>query len=604
MFTHNLFIPYSVVIFLLLTAILLLSYRSGYNSLKRILALVFILLPVAYFFGFLFTTIRDIPFSDDYNLLDSFIRMITATTWEGRIQALFEQVNQHRFAFERTVMYILYLVSGTFSVKSHVLTGNLALIGIVVLLYQYFTKSNLALYYFVPVPLLTFSLLYYENAIWSIAALQNTPIIFFAMLTAYLLGHSRYSLAILTAIITTFISGNGVAIWIVGVFILFFREKYSRLVGWLLMAGLILCFYFMYDYTYYKSAGVSILDFPIKNMMLANAFWGNIFYGDFSHLDTRTVYPDILASVLTGFILLILNLILLFRTVFEFKYNREPANWMLIGTMLFLLATGSMLTISRPTDWNILHGGDIFSRRYMIFGTILFVCGYLVLIDLVRNNKLLVGFIFGATSLLACAAHLGSYYFFAPKVITTQQELTLDSYYIKHHSTLLSVGETYGEKPFWNHPDTFYNLLKSAGQHNLFKHPSSEIHDKISTQEAIIDPRFSALSLKTSEERAGKNLGSIGKKITLMLEYNPDIDREIRYFIFKSAEHQFIVPAVLQNIPVRKPADLFQRVYRYTFRPEKFPAGNYEVQVVAHQNESQFSVFKLNKSIVLKGHEE
>src|SRR5690606_29223981 len=122
--------------------------------------------------------------------------------------------------------------------------------------------------------------------------------------------------------------------------------------------------------------------------------WGNIFYGDFSHLDTRTLYPDILATVLTGLILFTLTLLLLFKTVVYNQYSRQPATWMIIGTMMFLLATGSMLTISRPTEWNILHGGDIFSRRYMIFGTVFFACGYLVIIEFVKNNKLLSNFMF------------------------------------------------------------------------------------------------------------------------------------------------------------------------------------------------------------------
>lgn len=604
MLTHNFFVPYAALISLSVIAVIFLNYQSGYQHLKRSLAFILIILPIAYFFRFLFTNISDIPFSDDYNLLDSFIRMITATTWEGRIQALFEQVNQHRFAFERIAMYILYLISGTFSVKAHVLTGNLALIGIVALLYQYFKKSNLSLYYFIPVPLLIFSLLFYENAIWSIAALQNTPIIFFAMLTAYLLGHSKYFGALITAIITTFISGNGVAIWIVGIIILFFREKYYRLFSWLIIAGIVLSFYFLYDYTYYKSEGTSILSFPLKNFVLANAFWGNIFYGDFSHLDTRTLYPDILATVLTGLILFVLTLLLLFKTVVYNQYNRQPANWMIIGTMMFLLATGSMLTISRPTEWNILHGGDIFSRRYMIFGTAFFACGYLVIIEFVKNNKLLSNFIFAGTGLLACVMHLGSYYFFGPKVIATQEELTLDSYYLNNHKTLLSVGETYGEKPFWNHPTTFLNLLETADRHQLFKHPSSAVHDKIVHQEIITAPLFSSLKLRSYEERAGKNLGNIGKKITLLLENNPALDSEIKYFIFRSSDNRFIVPAVLRNIPVKKPGDLFQTKYGYTFRPEKFPVGVYDVQVVTKNKNSQYLVYNLDKSIVLKGHVE
>lgn len=598
MFIDTLFIPYTILTTVLIIAVIV-NLRSDQTPFNKIIAGCLICLPIVYFFTFLSIHIVDVPFSDDYNLLDSFIRMTGATTFEGRIQALFEQVNQHRFAFERSVMYLLYLISGDFSVKTHILIGNLALIGIVYLLYQHFKNTHLPLSYFIPVPLLIFSLLFYENATWSIAALQNTPILFFAMLTSYLLGKSRFTLALLTAIVTTFISGNGVSIWIVGIILLFFQEKYSRMITWLVIAGLIVSFYFTYDYHYYKSAGVSLLSFPVQNFLLVNAFWGNIFYGDFSHIDTRTLYPDILASVLTGISLLILTLILLFKTVIEFKYNRQPANWMLIGTMLFVLATGSMLVISRPTDWNILHGGDVFSRRYMIFGTTLFVCGYLVFIDLIKTNKPVRTIIFICMSLFAGVAHLGSYYFFAPKVITTQEELSLDSFYIQNHGTLLSIGETYGEKPFWNHPHTFLNLLKTASQKDLFEHPAPTVHNELLNKEAQVDQAFINLKLKSKISKTVKNLGGTSKTINLMLEYNPEIEADVKYFIFRSSSHELIVPAVLRNIPVEHPKDLFKKSYSYTFREEKFPAGTYEVYVAAEKQDT-LDVYKLNKSIVLQ----
>lgn len=607
MFIDNLFLPYTVAIVVLLITTLFFSYRQSFHTLRNISAVSLICLPVIYFFWFLFRHIEDIPFSDDYNLLDSFIRLTTATTSEDRIQALFEQVNQHRFAFERTVMYLLYLLSGTFSVKMHVITGNLALVGIISLLYQYFKNSRLPLYFFTPVPLLICSLLFYENATWSIAALQNTPIIFFAMLTAYWLGKPRYyGWALLAAIITTFISGNGIAIWIVGIIILFFREKYSRMLSWLLVAGVVISFYFFYDYHYYKSAGVSLLSYPLKNLLLVNAFWGNIFYGDFSHLDTRTLYPDVLAAVVAGFLLLILAIAFLLKTAFNHHYARRPANWMLVGTMLFLLATGCMLTISRPTDWNILHGGDVFSRRYMIFGTVFFVCGYLVFIDLIHHSKRLLkttGFI---VSILALITNVGTYCFFAPKVITTQTELALDSYYLKHHKTLLSIGETYGEKPFWNHPDTFTDLLKTASQLGLFKHPEPDLQDQILNLPTLGNKEFENLTLKTSKERIAKNLGGFGTKINLMLEYNPDSEESVQYFIFKSDQHTFFTPAVLSNKPVDQPSDFWKVFYSYAFRVEKFPAGTYEVKAVTipkNTGAAEYKVRKLGKSIVLGGHQ-
>lgn len=601
MFIDALFTPYAIVLLLLIVLIIGGVIFARKDSLFiRVAAIVIGALPLLYFFSFLFIHIVDVPFSDDYNLLDSFIRLLNANGWQETTSVLFEQVNQHRFAFERTVMLFLYSLSGDFSVKTHIIVGNLSLIGITWLFYQFFKTKSFPLYYFIPIPLTIFSLVFYENATWSIAALQNTPILFFALLTSYLVAKpNRFLLAILCAVVTTFISGNGISIWIVGSIILLLQEKNRRLLTWIIIASGILCFYFLYDYHFYKSEGASILSAPIANFIAISAFWGNIFYGDYSHLATRTVYPDVLLCVINGIALLIIALISLLKNAVDHRANRQPENWIIIGAMLFVLATGCMLIISRPSDWNVIRGGDVFSRRYMIFGMVIALAGYLALLDLLAKQTSLTKLIALSTSILAVVGNLTTYYFFGPKVINAQQELALDTFYIKHHGTLLSVGEVYGEKPFWNHPTTFLNLVKRADSLALFSHPSPSLYESLLNQVPRNVEGATNLRLWTEEEPVGKLTGGSTSKKILMLEYNKAINPAVKYFVFKSKEHEFVVPAILQNIPVHSPNDLFKQAYRYGFRVEKFPANTYEV-FMATKTDNNYAVINLGKSIVLQ----
>ncbi len=110
------------------------------------------------------------------------------------------------------------------------------MLGILYLFFLAFKKEKVSWHYFIPVPYILFNLVYFENAIWGIAAIQNTPLLFFAMLTAYFIGKPdkrSWIFAVLAAIVTMFISGSGMLTWIIGGVILLFQKRYKLLAQWI-----------------------------------------------------------------------------------------------------------------------------------------------------------------------------------------------------------------------------------------------------------------------------------------------------------------------------------------------------------------------------------
>jgi hypothetical protein len=92
----------------------------------------------------------------------------------------------------------------------------------------------------VPISLIFFSLSYWENLNWAMTGLQNTPVIFFGLLSLYLLAAATSSqptltpffLACLSALLAACTSANAFLLGPVGLLILLPRHAYARSLMW------------------------------------------------------------------------------------------------------------------------------------------------------------------------------------------------------------------------------------------------------------------------------------------------------------------------------------------------------------------------------------
>jgi hypothetical protein len=579
------FVIYAEILLLAIVVVFVLDIKPNLIRFQKYFIVIFILLPILFFFFNVIISTDNIPFKDDYVLLDSILQMKTADSFSVWLSAFLKQVNQHRFGFERTMMWLIYKVFGSENIKAQILIGDLFLLGILYFFIKIFRGFQLSWLYFIPISLLLFNYSYFENATWGIAAIQNTPIIFFALLCIYLLisrTPKNFYLAILVAIITMFTSGNGLGIWVVGLLLLSTQLRWKELLIWTLVAGGVIYFYFQYDYDFIQSDKANLWTHPFLNLFYLLAFWGNVFFANVPHPLGNYRYLDILLCMSTGVFLTLMMVGIVWK-IWQVRLQKNNTHlWFLLAGMCFLAMTGLMLVVSRPVEIKVYSGGDLLSRRYMIFGAIFLGFGYLSYLSLFKNHKYFLRLIIIVALPLSLGLNIYSYYTSIPDVYRQQQELKLDGHYWKKDTMLLTFGERYKEKMGYNHPTYMINLinrLDSSGIYKLSQTEVSPIVDVIKKRNKTTSEKFTG-TVDTTKSQAMTIAREWKERIMFKVKSN---GKYISYFAFKSQQNVFLLPAV----PVQnnfKKCILSQSYYDSDFLYEiwkaKYPADDYEFWVI------------------------
>jgi hypothetical protein len=592
-----LFEYYSLVILLTL-GFSLGFFLKSFRPAQKYLGWLLILLPIGYFYWTIDLHILDVPFVDDYDLLQSILDMTSNIPFIDKVKALFSQINQHRFAYERIVMWLILVVNGAENITLQIIVGDALLIGILYLFFLIFEREGISWHFLIPVSFMLFNLVYYENANWGIAAIQNTSLLFFALLSAYALGSENnrsWYLALITALIASFTSGSGLLTWFIGAAILIFQKKYKKLSIWLASAAAVFLFYFLFDYQIIHSGNQSPLNHPVYNLSFLLAFWGNVLYLDKQHPVISGNYYDIAACVALGIGIGLVFCAWLVRIV---RYNTSMRTTSFItGSLMFTMGTGAMLVLSRPIDYYVTYGGELFSRRYMIFGVVLLIAAYIALLIMTKNTKRLAGFLGITGMVFALGLNFFSYFASISKVRKQYETLSLDGHYWRNYGMAMSFGNRFGEKLFWNHPTRMTSLIRNLETSNIYKLPETVL-PVVSNQitSTLAKPiAFDGKFTSSTEIRDNFWLGKPSDFIQLAYSEAPESTFTPVYFQLKSANHLFILPAYpLANkwgdFLVRH--TYYSNNYEYSFFADKFLPGSYEVWVVGKGSSDEKGMWK------------
>ncbi len=513
------------------------------------LGIVLMALPIGYFFVMLLSHAINVPNSDDYGLFESVYKLRHASSIPAFVSALFEQVNQHRFGFEHLVMLLIFTFTGTINIPTLLLIGNLFMLGTAYLIYLVFQKEKLCWYFFIPIPYIIFNFTYAENALWGIAAIQNTPLIFFAFLTIYALSHesrTSFFLALLGAIVTTFISGSGMLTWVIGVLFLVFKQKWSRLIFWILVAAGVFLFYFLYDYTFIKSESESVFRHPIFNTLLLWGFWGNALYLNIPHPLVPKFYPDMVWCAVLGALFTVIMLFWMVRYLLIPKITWSY--WFLLGAAMFMMGTGVMFVMSRPSNNFFMYGGQILSLRYMIFGVVLLAIMYVYVLVMLKNQRIFNFIVGGLVLIGGVLLNFSSYYLGITYAHQLHDELALDGYYWKNHKTFLTQGDNFGDIPFWNHPTRMKELVdKIEGDHIISLEVPAEISSFLKGDYQA--QRFNGVFQVNHSQRIGPN-----NLEESYVDFNISAiePTSMRYIILKSNARTLVLPALPQRNSIHK----------------------------------------------------
>ena len=581
LFLQNPFVP--VYFGLVIVQLLLFSlsfWSKNLVGLRKVFGVGLIVTPIVYFFLLLDAHTLNIPYTDDFNLLETIYNFQKADNFLDRTKILFEQVNQHRFAFERIVMLVLVFFTGTVNIKTQIIIGNLFLLGILYFLFKVLKREGISWYCFIPVPYLLFNLIYFENAYWGIAAIQNTPLLFFAFLTAYCIGQESskgFYWGIAAALLTTFTSGSGLLTWIIGGVLLLFQKRYKWLAAWVIIAASCILFYFLFSYQVISSNGEKPWKHPVFNLISLFGFWGNAFYLDIRHPLVTRFYPDLIVCVLAGAGIGLMFVLWFFKVI----SNRKQfwTDWFLWGAMMFGMWTGAMLVISRPMQSYLMYGGNVLSRRYMIFGVVLLATVFVCALVLTKRFKKAQNVLVAIGLLVFVALNFISYYLSVFQIRKLHDDLVIDSYYWKNYNTFLTAGEKFGDIPFWNHPTRMRNLvqsLESSGLTHFYQNASLPPHKQLirKTADQAVNPdwQFDATFHYRNTDNNVSTKYYTFKADASAWEVAPS------YFVLASPGYTILLPALpAPNTPgnMLKTGQYYSSTVQYALFKTKLPAGQY-----------------------------
>lgn len=347
------------------------------SSIWKVSQLLVCLFPVVVYFYFLSHYAINIPLFDDHAFKNFILDYQKAAFFE-KIQLIFSQHNEHRVAYTRIIVLLIYWFKGEIDYVWMMWIGNLSLFGIIYLFHKVLKDSKLPFVALLPLPCLLFSLALHENTFWGMASLQNFTVLFWALLLFYLLGFQKnntFFWAMAAGFGATFTSGNGFFALAVGGLILLLQKQWKWLVVWILFTS-VLAFAYFSDYQR-----------PPGNPADANLRQIGLFIKGFLSFigaigEKGTQYPLESRSnwaALFGLVLLLIGALKSGQILWQCFKKQKPIinqqDWFWLGAFGFLLGSGLVVTFTR-----IGFGVEILlTSRYKIY-SVLFLCLVYILV--------------------------------------------------------------------------------------------------------------------------------------------------------------------------------------------------------------------------------
>ena len=342
------------------------------------------------FYYFCYTYSFNFFYQDDFHLL-RFVTLLqdNSLSIQEKLNALYNQHNEHRIVFPRIFVLLDYYLQGHLDWTILNVVSALYYLGIFIFFALIIKKIQLGSWYILPVALLIFQPSSYQNFYWTISILQQVGNFFWAMFLFYSLAYfhpRKYWISLLLIIILTFTHGNGLFGFVVGSFILFYQKRYQHLYVWILLM-IIMVFFYFYGYTTAQNSNISgSLSNPARLIGCFGGFWGGFIYSFFR--GEFRVNMTILGGLLIFLVLTIINFKLVANRLFpnfknQFKQYLPQENLFLLACFLYLSITAGLVALSR--SWTSIEAG--FQNRYLHNSVIALVLLYVTLLH--YQSKLL-----------------------------------------------------------------------------------------------------------------------------------------------------------------------------------------------------------------------
>ncbi|TDE16776.1 hypothetical protein [Dyadobacter psychrotolerans] len=447
-------------------------------------------LPVVIWVFIILSFSVNVPWFDDFDPFPDFLRQwIYTETIAGQVKLLFQPNNEHRMVVGKLVTLLYYKVTGNLNITFLHIAGACFTLGTLSLFWSAFKKSNLNLWYFLPVPFLLFQFQYHLVFLWAICSLQHQPVIFFVSLAMYLLVKNRFSWAVLAAICATFAMSNGIFVWVAGAAILLLRANYRQLTFWCIAGALAVSFYF---FGMSAQGNESSFDFFVKNPHLSVFGFFAFLGGLFDLFPEKAIFIRSVLPVIMGLAVMIWVGIWLYAILSSWlnktfnwqlkmsAFAKQPSDTgknsfqeFLFGIMVFLLVNALVIALLRPRFGFFV----MIVSNYKLYPALFLVVAYLSFVSSgVRVGLQKRGF--QLVTYVSILIWLISVYTYLPSIIERRKYLLANAYNQEHN------GFGLGHVPFSLSAAYVDELMKEMVEKGIYSFPSEK--DKLANTIAKI----------------------------------------------------------------------------------------------------------------------
>jgi hypothetical protein len=318
------------------------------------LLLVLSSLPIGIYFFFAWQYSVNIPSWDDYDFLESILKILETDESGRQFSLIFEKHVESRMAFIRVLFLLSLAALGEIDIKLILFVSNTALLGLLFLFFKSRTPFGNKLFFFLPVILILFQLQNWHNMIW-IAATHHYLVLYFSGAAFFWLTRrtpGSFFLASLHAVIAPFTLGGGLGAPILGILYLLSTKRIKEGVIWAAGGFLIFIFYFYNYETVSQDHGLaSFLKNPGQNFLYFFSFLGSVLA--FKHFNV---------SIFLGLICFSYFIFLSLK-----KYHlKNPFIYLFIGWIIFSALTASFFRSEIGLDQSLSYRYKIYSASFLI----------------------------------------------------------------------------------------------------------------------------------------------------------------------------------------------------------------------------------------------
>lgn len=383
------------------------------------------------------------PNFDDFAYLEYTLGLINSNDFLSFIENLLSKHNGHGVITAKLVFWLNYLIEGEVNFRHLILASTV----LVVLIFAFFIwllrKNSLPIFYSLPIALLLFNPLYYENIMWAAASWQYTASIASCLAMYFLLTRQKnwaFISALVLGFLTTYTNGNGIIGFGLGAVIIVPQKKYTHLTIWLIISLLTGIFH----YTHSPSAlgtkdGHAVIPFFITliSFMATSAYYLRQNINDLILVGTLISGVFLMVLIRSGFLLATNSFSSLKKKIINY-FEANPVNLTLLALIAWFFLTGLCVAWTR----GVLQFAIV--SRYMIYSVINFVILYsLLLIVAPSRYKILVGL---AGIGIGILFQFCSYLYCVPDIINYRNSLWADVYNLKNHRHVSGKVETMNNK--------------------------------------------------------------------------------------------------------------------------------------------------------------